>query len=520
VNTCHLYIKKDHDKAFLISLFTLSLTHVFLMPCILKVKVVAGRDLPVMDRKSELTDAYVEIRYADFEPQRTEIARKTLSPTWNEDFRYEVSDEPLELRVLDYDAITANDEIGVVTLDLNPLLSKELSGQLAGWFPIYDTLRGVRGELHVQVRLQFFGDVNPFKDSSAGLKFLSAACLPPAGLSGVVSLGFVDAMATERDPEYHWSDNFRTPRASNAARQRLLYRLSGRLRRTLGVKVLDLGGNAVVGYRHWFDFEREEGIITARAIGCAVRLGLDNGSATNSLTNFMQNISMTHERMSLQDVGESSSAVGSSSPIGVKGCVETQTTSSFDPDAVSLSMGSSLHTTHARTRTKQRRTNSILSTDVHSLKPFGFSMAEEGLLAVDAFEPGAILRLGGMVAARSVKITDTNTAAERGAWWEELREEVRAHARTLGCNTIVGYTETTAIHDDIYVLSAMGTAVMMDKNTASLYHGNASLPNNECRSPIEPTSPHQMNNGIFKQRRQRQKRISGKLYYDKVSLYS
>jgi Ca2+-dependent lipid-binding protein len=88
------------------------------MPCILKVKVLAARDLPVMDRKSELTDAYVEIRYAEFESQRTDIARKTLSPVWNEDFRYEVSDdsdlqdEPLELRVLDYDAITANDEVG------------------------------------------------------------------------------------------------------------------------------------------------------------------------------------------------------------------------------------------------------------------------------------------------------------------------------------------------------------------------------------------------------------------------
>lgn len=31
------------------------------MPCILKIRVVEARDLPVMDRSSELTDAYVEV---------------------------------------------------------------------------------------------------------------------------------------------------------------------------------------------------------------------------------------------------------------------------------------------------------------------------------------------------------------------------------------------------------------------------------------------------------------------------
>jgi hypothetical protein len=56
------------------------------------------------------------------------ICRKTLNPIWNEDFRIEVSDdanlqnEPLEIRVLDYDAISTNNAVGSVTIDLNPLL--------------------------------------------------------------------------------------------------------------------------------------------------------------------------------------------------------------------------------------------------------------------------------------------------------------------------------------------------------------------------------------------------------------
>jgi Ca2+-dependent lipid-binding protein len=58
----------------------------FTMPCILKIRVIGARDLPVMDKASDLTDAYVEVRFADFEAQRTTVCRKTLNPVWNEVF--------------------------------------------------------------------------------------------------------------------------------------------------------------------------------------------------------------------------------------------------------------------------------------------------------------------------------------------------------------------------------------------------------------------------------------------------
>lgn len=154
------------------------------MPCILKIRIIAGRGLPVMDRTGELTDPYVEIRFGDLDPHRTSIFRKSLNPVWNEDFRLEISDdamlqdEPLELRVFDYDAITADDAIGTVMLDLNPLLASESTGQLAGWFPIFDTIKDMRGELNIQAKLQFFGDTNPFKESSAGVKFICGNGIP------------------------------------------------------------------------------------------------------------------------------------------------------------------------------------------------------------------------------------------------------------------------------------------------------------------------------------------------------
>lgn len=49
--------KPCHKMSFRCNFFCLKT-----MPGRLKVRVVAGRDLPVMDRASELTDAFVEVR--------------------------------------------------------------------------------------------------------------------------------------------------------------------------------------------------------------------------------------------------------------------------------------------------------------------------------------------------------------------------------------------------------------------------------------------------------------------------
>ena len=41
------------------------------MPAIVKVRVVAARDLPVMDRSSELTDAFVEVQQENLDRERS-----------------------------------------------------------------------------------------------------------------------------------------------------------------------------------------------------------------------------------------------------------------------------------------------------------------------------------------------------------------------------------------------------------------------------------------------------------------
>jgi Ca2+-dependent lipid-binding protein len=60
------------------------------MPGRVKVRVVAGRNLPVMDRTNETTDAYVEVRFGST-TYKTEVCRKSLCPQWNSEwFRFEV----------------------------------------------------------------------------------------------------------------------------------------------------------------------------------------------------------------------------------------------------------------------------------------------------------------------------------------------------------------------------------------------------------------------------------------------
>ena len=158
------------------------------MPAAIKLRIVSARDLPVMDSPTDSTDAYVEVCFADTPHLRTRVEKRTLNPTWNQEFRIEVADDcdlqdcPLVLKCIDKDYMTSDDEIGAVCIDLNPLLYEHEHVQLAGWFPLYDTLRGACGELSIVVKMDFVGDVNPFKESGAGVQFLSVERVPARAL--------------------------------------------------------------------------------------------------------------------------------------------------------------------------------------------------------------------------------------------------------------------------------------------------------------------------------------------------
>ncbi|KRG01645.1 uncharacterized protein Dmoj_GI22687, isoform B [Drosophila mojavensis] len=259
------------------------------MPGKVGVKIKAARNLPVMDKSSETTDAFVEIKLANKE-HKTEVFRKSLNPTWNTDwFRFEVDDaelqdEPLQIRLMDYDTYSANDAIGKVNISLNPLCLESSSQSshgkgivLSGWIPVFDTMHGIRGEINIIVKVDLFSDVNKFRQSSCGIPFFHSQCVP-FGYRAQVIHGFVEELVVNDDPEYQWIDKIRTPRASNEARQVVFLKLSGQVQRKMGLKAINMGANAVIGYTQCFDLEGDVGVV-ARGVGTAVTLIKDTSTS-------------------------------------------------------------------------------------------------------------------------------------------------------------------------------------------------------------------------------------------------
>ncbi|XP_071589224.1 C2 domain-containing protein 5 isoform X27 [Heliangelus exortis] len=82
------------------------------------------------------------------------------------------------------------------------------------------------------------------------------------------------------------------------------------------------------------------------------------------------------------------------------------------------------------------------------------------------FPPGFLVHVGGVVSARSVKLLDRihnpDEPETRDTWWAEIRQEIKSHAKALGCHAVVGYSESTSICEEVCILSASGTAAVLN----------------------------------------------------------
>ncbi|XP_019792053.1 C2 domain-containing protein 5 isoform X5 [Sagmatias obliquidens] len=437
------------------------------MPGKLKVKIVAGRHLPVMDRASDLTDAFVEVKFGNT-TFKTDVYLKSLNPQWNSEwFKFEVDDEdlqdePLQITVLDHDTYSANDAIGKVYIDIDPLLYSEAATVISGWFPIYDTIHGIRGEINVVVKVDLFNDLNRFRQSSCGIKFFCTTSIPKC-YRAVIIHGFVEELVVNEDPEYQWIDRIRTPRASNEARQRLISLMSGELQRKIGLKVLEMRGNAVVGYLQCFDLEGESGLVV-RAIGTACTLDKLSSPAAflpacNSPSKEMKEIPFN------EDPNPNTHSSGPSTPL-------KNQTYSFSPSK-SYSRQSSSSDTDLSLTPKTGMGSGSAGKEGGPFKALLRQQTQSALeqrefpfFTLTAFPPGFLVHVGGVVSARSVKLLDRihnpDEPETRDAWWAEIRQEIKSHAKALGCHAVVGYSESTSICEEVCILSASGTAAVLN----------------------------------------------------------
>jgi len=350
--------------------------------------------------------------------------------------------------ILDLSLLVPNQDVNKLVNEKEILKNRiNDEDELTGWFPIFDSLEGLRGKLKLTVKVEYFNDINPFRASSAGVRFCSGV-YPGLVQNGynfpfniIKICGFVEELIVEDDPEHHWADSFRSARAANHSRMLLLYQMTGRLRRHVGRKAVDMGANGVLGFSIGIDLEARTDRIVMRATGTACIIssmivnddqGLEGGTD--------KDIGGKHKSNSVISKGSRSSNQSGknlSDGLGRDGEEDNQ--------KKKVSSGNPL--TQMPRRTGKAGVNNAREVILLTLRNLPVDLG---------------IRAAGIVSSRSVKLLDTTKKKLRklrDLWWAEVRHEVKTHARALGCGYVLGYSESTTIRDDLCILTATGTAV-------------------------------------------------------------
>uniref|UniRef100_A0A672PQM9 C2 domain-containing protein n=1 Tax=Sinocyclocheilus grahami TaxID=75366 RepID=A0A672PQM9_SINGR len=152
--------------------------------------------------------------------------------------------------------------------------------------------------------------------------------------------------------------------------------------------------------------------------------------------------------------------------------LRAQTFSSFSPSKSYSRQSSSSDTELSLTPKTGMGSGGSAGKEAGPLKVFlrqqtqsALEQREYPFFTLTAFPPGFLLHVGGVVSARSVKLLDRihnpDEPETRDAWWEEIRQEIKSHAKALGCHAVVGYSESTSICEEVCILSASGTAAIL-----------------------------------------------------------
>ncbi|CDU16245.1 conserved Plasmodium protein, unknown function [Plasmodium yoelii] len=386
------------------------------MPCIIKVRISGIRNINAFEKSEIDSFKYLEVTLGETK-QRTKFNISKTSNDLNLSFRLEISDDselqicPLKIAIDDAEDINS----GYIQIDFSFFYFHD-NLKLEGWFPLYDSLEGIKGELYCTIKWEFFEEKNPYNDNSAVL-LLGTTSFPKGSPYYIEEIiGFAHELKIVNDPEYDWKDFIRSSRNSNEARCDVIQNSFMEVRKYVGKKAKILGGNAILGYREHLNLEGSTtNKICIRIIGTVVKLGVKgfnnlnyiNISENNNIKNILRN-----NEIFLKNIPEKYKEI------------------------------------------KFNRRNTIHPNST------SYNFVDVILLTVDSLPQNIKYQYGGLVASKAVKVLHPRlTEQHRDEWLLEIRDELKSNATFLSCNVILGYKEDAYIFNDVIVLFCYGTAI-------------------------------------------------------------
>ncbi|SOV10358.1 conserved Plasmodium protein, unknown function [Plasmodium gaboni] len=386
------------------------------MPCILKVRISGIRDFNTFE-KSELDSfKYIEVTLGETK-QRTKFNINRSTNDLNLSFRLEIADDselqtnPLKITIDDAENINN----GYIQIDLSFFYFHD-NLKLEGWFPLYDSLAGLKGELYCIIKWEFFEEKNPYNENSSDVLLLGTTFFPnnsPYYIEQIID--FANELKIVNDPEYDWKDLIRSNRNSNEARCDVIQNSFMQTRKLIGKKAKLLGGNAILGYQEHLNLEGSTtNKICIRITGTVVKLGIKNLNEINNI-NIKQNSTIKNILRNNEFFFENNME-----------------------------------------RNKDMKYNKR-----ESLQPnASYNFVDVMLLTLDSLPDNIKYTYGGLVASKAVKILHPRlTEEQRDEWLLEIRDELKSNAKFLSCNVVLGYKEDTYIFSDVIVLFCYGTAI-------------------------------------------------------------
>ncbi|SCO65673.1 conserved Plasmodium protein, unknown function [Plasmodium vivax] len=386
------------------------------MPCILKVRISGIRDFNAFERSEVDSLKYVEVTLGETK-QRTKFNINRHTDDLNLSFRLEIADDselqtcPLKITIDDVENINS----GYIQIDFSFFYFHD-NLKLEGWFPLYDSLAGLKGELYCTIKWEFFEEKNPYNDNSADVLLLGTTSFPkysPYYIEQIIS--FAHELKIVNDPEYDWKDLIRSNRNSNEARCDVIQNSFMQTRKIIGKKAKLLGGNAILGYQEHLNLEGgTTNKICIRIIGTVVKLGVRNLNDPNYAT--------PGENRNIKNILRNNELL--------------------------------------RQNSLEKNKDLKLYKRDSTLPNSTFNFVDVILLTVDSLPNSVKYTYGGLVAAKSVKVLHQRlTEQHRDEWLLEIRDEIKSNAKFLSCNVILGYKEDTYIYNDVIILFCYGTAI-------------------------------------------------------------